>query len=68
MKSLSIRDELTSLPYHGRGIILGRSADGKKAVIAYFIMGRSVNSRNRELDSLRHSESAEMDREFSLAR
>lgn len=34
-------------PYPGRGIILGRSADGKKAVIAYFIMGRSENSRNR---------------------
>jgi hypothetical protein len=34
-------------PYVGRGIILGRSADGKKAVSAYFIMGRSRNSRNR---------------------
>ena len=34
-------------PYPGRGILLGRSADGKKAVIAYFIMGRSENSRNR---------------------
>jgi hypothetical protein len=34
-------------PYVGRGIILGRSADGKKAVSAYFIMGRSQNSRNR---------------------
>lgn len=33
--------------YPGRGIILGRSKDGTKAVIAYFIMGRSVNSRNR---------------------
>ena len=33
--------------YPGRGIFLGRSADDKKAVIAYFIMGRSVNSRNR---------------------
>ena len=33
--------------YPGRGILLGRSADGKKAVIAYFIMGRSANSRNR---------------------
>lgn len=39
--------ELNSLPYHGRGIIIGKSADGKKAVIAYFIMGRSENSRNR---------------------
>ena len=33
--------------YPGRGIVLGRSADNQKAVIAYFIMGRSVNSRNR---------------------
>lgn len=33
--------------YPGRGILLGRSANGKKAVMAYFIMGRSVNSRNR---------------------
>ena len=34
-------------PYVGRGIVLGRSADGKNAVAAYFIMGRSENSRNR---------------------
>ncbi len=33
--------------YPGRGIVLGQSADGKSALIAYFIMGRSVNSRNR---------------------
>ena len=33
--------------YPGRGIIIGKSADGKKAVTAYFIMGRSANSRNR---------------------
>ena len=33
--------------YPGRGIIVGKSADGKRAVMAYFIMGRSVNSRNR---------------------
>ena len=33
--------------YPGRGIILGKSADGKSAMIAYFIMGRSENSRNR---------------------
>ena len=47
MKIKSIKDELNSLAYHGRGIIIGKSADGKKAVTAYFIMGRSVNSRNR---------------------
>ena len=33
--------------YHGRGIAIGRTADGKKAALAYFIMGRSANSRNR---------------------
>ncbi len=43
----TIAEELNSLAYHGRGIIIGKSADGKKAVIAYFIMGRSENSRNR---------------------
>ena len=34
-------------PYVGRGIVIGKSADGKKAAAAYFIMGRSANSRNR---------------------
>ena len=38
---------LSPNPYPGRGIIVGKSADGKNAVIAYFIMGRSENSRNR---------------------
>ena len=38
---------LQNNPYPGRGIMLGRSADNKSAVIAYFIMGRSENSRNR---------------------
>jgi len=38
---------LTGNPYVGRGIIAGKSADGKCAVAAYFIMGRSANSRNR---------------------
>lgn len=38
---------LSENPYPGRGIIIGKSADGKKAVTAYFIMGRSENSRNR---------------------
>ena len=47
MKISTIKEELNSLAYHGRGIIIGRSADGKKAVTAYFIMGRSENSRNR---------------------
>jgi len=37
--------------YPGRGILLGRSADGRSAVIAYFIMGRSENSRNRVFEA-----------------
>ena len=41
---------LSKLEYPGRGIILGKSDDGKNAVFAYFIMGRSVNSRNRIFD------------------
>lgn len=47
MERLSIEKELQGNSYPGRGIIIGRSADGTKAVTAYFIMGRSVNSRNR---------------------
>ena len=38
---------ITGNPYVGRGIVIGKSADGKKAAVAYFIMGRSENSRNR---------------------
>ena len=45
--NLNLNELLSSNSYPGRGILLGRSADNKKAVIAYFIMGRSVNSRNR---------------------
>lgn len=47
MKKISIYDDLKSNPYPGRGIVIGKSADGKSAVTAYFIMGRSENSRNR---------------------
>ena len=47
MKAVSLTQEIASTSYPGRGIVLGRSADGTKAVIAYFIMGRSENSRNR---------------------
>ena len=43
----SIESLLSSNSYPGRGIIIGQSADGKNAMIAYFIMGRSENSRNR---------------------
>ena len=47
MKLVSISDELKGNSYPGRGIIIGKSSDGKNAVTAYFIMGRSENSRNR---------------------
>ena len=47
MNKLDLSQQLRSNPYPGRGIVLGRSADGKYAVAAYFIMGRSENSRNR---------------------
>lgn len=47
MKRMSLEQELKSNAYPGRGIVIGRSGDGSKAVTAYFIMGRSSNSRNR---------------------
>ena len=47
MEMLSIEKELQSNEYPGRGIIIGKTPDGTKAVTAYFIMGRSENSRNR---------------------
>lgn len=47
MKMLSLEEELGGNAYPGRGIVIGRTKDGKKAAIAYFIMGRSENSRNR---------------------
>lgn len=43
----SMKDRIDGNPYVGRGIVIGKSSDGKKAVTAYFIMGRSANSRNR---------------------
>ena len=53
----SLTEKLASNTYPGRGIVLGMSADGKTSVAAYFIMGRSVNSRNRvyleEADGIR---------------
>ncbi len=51
MKTLDIQKLLSENAYPGRGIILGKSPDGKNAVIAYFIMGRSVNSRNRVFEA-----------------
>ena len=47
MEKVSLNNELASNTYPGRGIVVGKTADGKHAAIAYFIMGRSENSRNR---------------------
>lgn len=47
MNKLSLSEELKGNEYPGRGIIIGKTPDGRKAVAAYFIMGRSENSRNR---------------------
>lgn len=47
MDKLSLEQELKGNPYPGRGIVIGRTPDGTRAVAAYFIMGRSENSRNR---------------------
>ncbi|MBP8593631.1 MAG: IMP cyclohydrolase [Ruminococcus sp.] len=47
MKMFDLSQELKSNAYPGRGIVIGKSKDGKSAVTAYFIMGRSENSRNR---------------------
>lgn len=47
MNMIDIQSELKEISYPGRGIIIGKSKDGKSAVTAYFIMGRSSNSRNR---------------------
>lgn len=47
MEIKNLATELSDNAYPGRGIVIGKSADGKSAVTAYFIMGRSVNSRNR---------------------
>ena len=47
MEKLSLAKELRENSYPGRGIVLGKTPDGPKAIAAYFIMGRSENSRNR---------------------
>ncbi|WP_443666346.1 IMP cyclohydrolase [Eshraghiella crossota] len=47
MLKKSLAEELSSTTYPGRGIVIGKTPDGKKAAITYFIMGRSENSRNR---------------------
>lgn len=52
MEIRDIKKELCENSYPGRGIVIGKSADGENAVIAYFIMGRSENSRNRVFEEL----------------
>ena len=47
MQKLSLQKELTGNAYPGRGIVIGKTPNGKYAATAYFIMGRSENSRNR---------------------
>ena len=47
MALYDLKTLLSENSYPGRGIVIGKSADGKSAMIAYFIMGRSENSRNR---------------------
>lgn len=47
MEKVSLAKELSATTYPGRGIVIGKTADGRHAVTAYFIMGRSENSRNR---------------------
>lgn len=47
MRRMILSEELAGSTYPGRGIVVGRSEDGRSAVTAYFIMGRSANSRNR---------------------
>ena len=47
MAKFDLKALLKENAYPGRGIVIGKSKDGKNAMIAYFIMGRSENSRNR---------------------
>ena len=51
MARFDLKQLLAGNPYPGRGIIIGKSADGKNALFAYFIMGRSENSRNRVFET-----------------
>lgn len=48
----NLYEYLAANEYPGRGICIGKTPDGNKAMIAYFIMGRSVNSRNRVFDPI----------------
>ena len=59
---LSLEQELKGNAYPGRGIVIGKTKDGKKAAIAYFIMGRSENSRNRVFVEDGEGDAAEVER------
>ena len=52
METIGLTAALSAKSYPGRGIVFGKSADGTKGVIAYFIMGRSENSRNRVFEAV----------------
>ena len=52
MELLNLSEELKNNAYPGRGIVIGKTPDGKQAVTAYFIMGRSSNSRNDQTDTI----------------
>ena len=68
MEKLNLEKEISRTSYPGRGIIAGKSADGKYAVSAYWTMGRSAGSRNRvfvtEKENLSSSFSSEFFRSF----
>ena len=51
MAKFDLKTLLSENSYPGRGIVIGKSGDGKRALIAYFIMGRSENSRNRVFEA-----------------
>lgn len=53
MKPVSLYNDIASTSYPGRGIVIGKSADGSKAVIAYFIMGRSETAETECLQKPR---------------
>lgn len=54
MALINLKTELENNAYPGRGIMIGKSQDGNHAVIAYFIMGRSENSRNRIFEEIQN--------------
>ena len=57
MKPVSLYNDIASTSYPGRGIVIGKSADGSKAVIAYFIMGRKQQKQSVCRNRGRHQNS-----------